>query len=156
MSAGFIMVDLCHKYEEPQHESEHTHEDEGRKVGWFGHVKRRPQIAPALSVDYLRRRGRPKLSPQILEITKFIKEEQVPSGLHCTVIHPAYEDKRQKLEWGNFLRFLKEHKRAAFVKTENGEMYIIPPSQEEEYSHAMVQYMMPDCFTRNQCHVKSG
>lgn len=144
------MVDLCHKYEEPQHKSEHNCEE----------------IIDSIQCYFLLTKDRKSICrvecsnssvaiPQNLEITNYIKEEQVPSGLHCTVIHPAYEDKRQKFEWGQFLRFLKEYKKAAFAKTENGEIYILPPSQDEEYSHAVVQYMMPDCFTRNQCRVES-
>ncbi|KAL8251542.1 hypothetical protein R6Q59_035235 [Mikania micrantha] len=75
------------------------------------------------------------------DITKYIREELVPSRLHTTNIYPVFEDKRQRYEWQRFLRFLKQSRKAAFASTESGQMYILPSKQDEDYSHALVKYL---------------
>ncbi|KAK9069392.1 hypothetical protein SSX86_011295 [Deinandra increscens subsp. villosa] len=96
------------------------------------------------------------MSPRTCDITNYVKEEQVPLGLHCFNIYPACEDKRQRSEWQKFLHFLKQYRKAAFASTENGQMYILPSRQDGEYSYAVVQYLTHDHgVTRSQSHVKS-
>lgn len=47
--------------------------------------------------------------------------------------------------------------KVAFANTDIGEMYIVPPSGDEEFSFAMVHYLMhEDGVTRSQSQVKSG
>ncbi|XP_071711197.1 uncharacterized protein [Rutidosis leptorrhynchoides] len=90
------------------------------------------------------------------DIEKFVKKEHVPTGLHCTHIYPAYEDNYQKSEWPKFMRFLDKNKKAALANTKIGQMYILPVSLDEEYSHAVVQYLTHEHVSRSQSHVKSG
>ncbi|KAI3725743.1 hypothetical protein L1987_65535 [Smallanthus sonchifolius] len=94
--------------------------------------------------------------PRTWDITEFIKEDHVPSGLHCTNVYPAYQNKYQWQEWPKFLRFLKHNRKAAYVKTESGQMYILSSRLDDEYSHAVVQYVTHEYgVTKGQTHVKS-
>ncbi|KAK1432479.1 hypothetical protein QVD17_09376 [Tagetes erecta] len=90
------------------------------------------------------------------DIINYVKEEHVPPGLICTNIYPAGEDKRQRYEWRTFLNFLKQYRKAAFVRTETSQMYILPSRKDEEYTHAMVQYFTHECdVTKRPSQVNS-
>ncbi|KAK8455808.1 hypothetical protein SEVIR_4G222800v4 [Setaria viridis] len=55
---------------------------------------------------------------------------------------PDPEDRRQKTEWGKFMRFLSDNKKAAIVRCESSTFHILP-SQPDEYSnfpHAVLLY----------------
>ncbi|XP_071710948.1 uncharacterized protein [Rutidosis leptorrhynchoides] len=95
--------------------------------------------------------------PLVWDIETFMRKENVPTGLTCTKIYPAYEDDtRQKKEWRKFMRFLDDNKKAALVNTKTGQMYILPASLDKDYSHAVVQYLLHEhSVIRSQSHVKS-
>ncbi|KAL7589355.1 hypothetical protein Lser_V15G39763 [Lactuca serriola] len=89
------------------------------------------------------------------DISDFIKQEYLPSGLYSTRIHPVGEDKHQKEEWCKFMRFLKQYKKAAFARIENGKLYILPSFRDEEYGYAIVMYIMhEDTIPRSHNHIK--
>ncbi|KAJ9557553.1 hypothetical protein OSB04_012167 [Centaurea solstitialis] len=94
--------------------------------------------------------------PETLDIVNFIKKDFLPSGLRCIHIHPAYDDRRQKEEWPKFLRYLKQRGKAAVAKTDNRQLYILPPHANEDFSHAVVMYTVPKCQNYVKSESRSG
>ncbi|KAJ0542639.1 MORC family CW-type zinc finger protein 3 [Helianthus annuus] len=138
------MAELCHKSQEVHKEDEDGFQCYVLLVQDRKSICRVRCSEPAIAVY------------RSWEVITYIKEEHVPSGLHCTNIYPAWEDARQTNEWPKFLGYLKTSRKAAFVSTESGQLYILPSRLNEEYSHAVVRYLTHGHgVTRSQIHVKS-
>ncbi|XAR73660.1 hypothetical protein NMG60_11007701 [Bertholletia excelsa] len=69
-----------------------------------------------------------------------VKTNDFLSGLPKCVLIPDPENSQQQREWGQFMSFLKQHKKVAIAKVESYGLYICPPDKESDGIHAVVYY----------------
>ncbi|XP_016466160.2 uncharacterized protein LOC107788929 isoform X1 [Nicotiana tabacum] len=73
----------------------------------------------------------PANMPAVWNITDIVREEKVDflSEVSCCLLRRAPENSYQEKEWGEFLGFLRKHKRIATGKHESFEFFILPPKE---------------------------
>ncbi|AQL04937.1 Protein MICRORCHIDIA 7 [Zea mays] len=81
--------------------------------------------------------------PIIWSVTAFVPiKAYQKSDFPKFLLLPYPEDSRQKSEWGKFMRFLSENKRAAIARCGSSTFHILAPEPDEcsSFPHAVLLY----------------
>ncbi|XP_030495618.2 uncharacterized protein LOC115711423 isoform X2 [Cannabis sativa] len=82
--------------------------------------------------------------PCTWSLNEFVRRKKLSflDELPQFVLSPAAENRRDKTEWGIFLRHIKDNNKVAVAKCDLCEFYVLPPSEVLDLGHVVVAYRM--------------